>query len=53
MLIFAPKITLRANRSDLARNHYFPVDFLSARLQCSQLLRNCAKIKVVYRRARG
>ena len=34
-----------------ARN--FPADFLSARLQCSQLLWNCAKIKAVYRRARG
>jgi hypothetical protein len=53
MLIFAPKIALRADPSDPARNHHFPTDFLSARLQCSQLLRNCAKIKAVYRRARG
>jgi hypothetical protein len=54
MLIFAPKITLRADRSDPARNHHFPADFLSAHLQCSQLLRNCAKIKadLSYRRAR-
>jgi hypothetical protein len=53
MLIFAPKIALRADRSDPARNHHFPAHFLSARLQCSQLLRNCAKIKAVYRRAQG
>jgi hypothetical protein len=39
--------------SDPARNPYFPADFLSAHLQCSQPLWNCAKIKVVYRRARG
>jgi hypothetical protein len=45
MLIFDPKITLRADLSDPARNHHFLADFLSARLQCSQLLRNCAKIK--------
>ncbi len=49
MLIFAPKIALRADPSDPARNHHFPADFLSAFLQCSQLLRNCAKIKAVYR----
>ncbi len=53
MLIFAPKIALRADPSDPARNHHFPADFLSARLQCCQLLRNCAKIKAVYRRAQG
>jgi hypothetical protein len=46
--IFAPKIALRVELSDLARNSFFPTDFLSARLQCSQLLWNCAKI-----RARG
>jgi hypothetical protein len=52
--IFAPKIALRVERSDPARNSYFPADFLSARLQCSQLLWNSAKIKaVVYRRAQG
>ncbi len=51
MLIFAAKITLRADHSDLARNHNFPANFLSSRLQCSQLLLNCAKIRVVYRRA--
>jgi hypothetical protein len=47
--IFAPEIALRVERSDPARNPYFPSDFLSARLQCSQLLWNCAKIKAVYR----
>jgi hypothetical protein len=36
--IFAPKIALRVERSDPARNSYFTADFLSARLQCSQLL---------------
>jgi hypothetical protein len=49
--IFAPKIALRVERSDLARNSYFPADFLSARLQCSQLLWKCAKIKAC--RAQG
>ena len=53
-LIFDPKIALRTKRSDPARNSFFPADFLSARLQRSQLLWNFAKIKaVVYRRARG
>jgi hypothetical protein len=33
--IFAPKIALRVELSDTARNSYFPADFLSARLQCS------------------
>ena len=51
--IFAPKIAPSVERSDPARNSYFPADFLSARLQFSQLLWNCAKIKAVYRRARG
>ena len=32
--IFAPKITLRVERSDPARNHKFRADFLNARLQC-------------------
>ncbi len=52
-LIFAPKIALRVELSDPARNSFFPADFLSARLQCSQFLWHCAKIKAVYRRARG
>jgi hypothetical protein len=52
-LIYAPKIALRVERSDLGRNPGFPADFLSACFQCSQLLRICAKIKVVYRRVRG
>ncbi len=51
--IFAPKITLRVEHSDPARNSFFPADFLSARLQCSQLLWNCAKIKAVYHRTWG
>ncbi len=52
-LIFAPKIALRVKCSDPARNHQLCSDFLNVRLQCSQLLRNWAKIKAVYRRAWG
>jgi hypothetical protein len=54
-LIFDPKIVLRTDRSDPALNSYFSADFLSARFQCSRLFHNCAsaKIKAVYRRARG
>jgi hypothetical protein len=44
-LIFDPKIALRVELSDPARNSFFPADFLSARLECSQFLWNCAKIK--------
>ncbi len=51
--IFAPKIALRVERSDPARNSCFPADFLRARFRCSQLPRNCVKIRAVYRRARG
>ncbi len=51
--IFAPKIALRVERSDPARNSFFPADFLSAHLQCSQLLWNFATIKLVYRKVRG
>ena len=32
--IFAPKIALRVERSDPARNHKFRADFLNARSQC-------------------
>ena len=48
-LIFAPKIALRVERSDPARNSFFPADFLSARFRCSQLPRNCVNITAVYR----
>ncbi len=51
--IFAHKIALREELSDPARNSFFPADFLSASLDCSQFLWNCSKIKVVYRRVRG
>ncbi len=51
--IFAPEIALRVELSDPARNSCFPADCLSAQLQCSQLLWNCATIKAVYHRARG
>jgi hypothetical protein len=44
-LIFAPKIALRVELSDPARNSFYFADFLSARLQRSQLLWNFAKIK--------
>jgi hypothetical protein len=33
--MFAPKIALRVERSDPARNHQFRADFLNVRLQCS------------------
>ena len=52
-LIFDPKITLRTERSDPARNHQFCADFLNVRLKCSQLLRNCGNIKLLYRRGGG
>jgi hypothetical protein len=48
MWIFAPKIALRTDGSDPARNHLFRTDFLNACLQCSQFLRNCWKFKAVY-----
>jgi len=51
--IFAPKIALKVELSDPARNSYFSADFLSARFQCSRLFHNCPKIKAVYSRARG
>jgi hypothetical protein len=51
--IFAPKIALRVERSDPARNPYFPADFLSARLQCSRLLHNCGKFLQLNGRALG
>jgi hypothetical protein len=50
---FDPKIALRVELSDLARNSFFPADFLSVFFQCSRLFHNCAKIKAVYQRARG
>ncbi len=33
-LIFAPKIALRVERPDPARNHKFRADYLNACLQC-------------------
>ena len=52
-LIFAPKIALRVELSDPAQNHQFRADFFNARLQCSQLLRNCGNINPLYKRGRG
>ncbi len=52
MLIFASEIALRVLRSDLAQNPNVPAYFLSARLQCSRLLRNCGNINSVFRRGR-
>jgi hypothetical protein len=49
----APKIALREELSDPAQNSFFPADFLSARLPCSQLLWNYAKIKAVLTAGRG
>ncbi len=51
--IFAPKIASRVERSDPARNSYFPADFLSARLQCSQFLHNWGNIERLYGRRGG
>ena len=51
--IFAPKIAPRVERSDPARNSYFPADFLSARLQCSQFLHNWGNIEPLYGRGGG
>ena len=48
--IFAPEIVPRVERSDPARNSYFPADFLSARLQCSQFLHNWGNIEPLYGR---
>ncbi len=53
MLIFASEIALRVQRSDLAQNPNVPAYFLSARLQCSRLLRNCGNINPLFRRGRG
>ena len=51
--IFAPKIAPRVERSDPARNSYFPADFLRARLQCSQFLHNWGNIEPLYGRGGG
>ena len=51
--IFAPKIAPRVKHSDPARNSYFTADFLSARLQCSQFLRNGGNIEPLYGRGGG
>ncbi len=48
-LIFDPNIPLRTEHSDTAQNPNFHAYFLITRLQCSQFLRNCSKIKAVYR----
>ena len=45
MLIFAPEIALRVDRSDPARNSYFTAHFSNARFKCSRPLRNCGNIK--------
>ena len=52
-LIFAPKIALRVELSDPARNHQFCADFLNVHLQCSKLLRNYGNINPLFRRGRG
>ena len=52
-LIFDPKIALRVELSDPARNSFFPADFLSARLECSQFLHNWGNIEPLYGRGGG
>ncbi len=51
--IFAPKIAPRVERSDPARNSYFPANFLSACLQCRQFLQNWGNIEPLYGRGGG
>jgi hypothetical protein len=51
MLIFAPEIALRVDRSDPARNSYFTAHFSNARFKCIRPLRNCGKIKCYMREA--
>ena len=51
--IFAPEIAPKVELSDPARNSYFPADFLSARLQCSQFLHNWRNIEPLYGRGGG
>jgi hypothetical protein len=50
-LSFAPKIALRIELSDPARNHQFCADFLNVRIQCS--FRNCGNINPLFRRGQG
>ena len=53
MLIFAPEIALRVEGSDPAQNSYFTAHFSKARFKCSQPLRNCGNIKLLYGRGQG
>jgi hypothetical protein len=50
---FDPKIALRTERFDPARNSYFTTHFSNARFKCSRPLRNCGNIKQLYGRGRG
>ena len=51
--IFDPKIALRTERFDQARNSYFTAHFSNACFKCSRPLRNCWNIKPLYERGRG
>jgi hypothetical protein len=53
MLIFAPEIALRVERSDPAQNSYFTAHFSNARFKCIRPLHNCGNIKLLYRRGEG
>jgi hypothetical protein len=44
-LIFAPKIALRVELSDLARNHQFCADFLNA---ASSVVGHSATVEILY-----
>jgi hypothetical protein len=51
--IFDPKIALRTERFDPARNSYFTAHFSNARFKCSRPLRSCGNIKQLYGRGGG
>jgi hypothetical protein len=51
--VFDPKIDLRTQRFDTARNSYFTAHFSNARFKCSRPLRNCGNIKLLYGRGWG
>jgi hypothetical protein len=50
---FYPKIALRTERFDPARNSYFTAHFSNAGFKCSRPLRNCGNIKQLYGRGQG
>ena len=51
--IFDPKIALRTEPFDPARNSYFTAHFSNVHFKCSRPLRNCGNIKLLYGRGQG